>query len=353
LNIFIKVFDALQPLKYPGFAFSWLELVSNRNFMPLILMNPINKTENWKNYALLLVSLFKFFKETMEGEAYKNESYKLFYKGTLRALLVMLHDFPEFLIEASFVLVENLPDKFNQVRNIIFSAFPKTMQPPDPFRVTEQIELRDEFRVLPNTLFNFEERVVSTKLHEEVVKYLTAKNDVNEIYFRNICSKFLTKDSALEVKINQPVVNAFVLFVPWMIYKSNDDYQKINDWKMASYALFWKLLVSSNYQMRETLLNSIINQIRYPNPITFYFTNLIFYIFSIQQTDDSLQEQIIRIFIERLIVDRPHPWGIMYAFIELIKEKDVFRKKSFFKNTEFEEMIKYVFKVMGKGDTPE
>lgn len=138
-----------------------------------------------------------------------------------------------------------------------------------------------------------------------------------------------------------------------MIYKSNDDYQKINDWKMASYALFWKLLVSSNYQMRETLLNSIINQIRYPNPITFYFTNLIFYIFSIQQTDDSLHEQIIRIFIERLIVDRPHPWGIMYAFIELIKEKDVFRKKSFFKNTEFEEMIKYVFKVMGKGDTTE
>jgi len=113
----------------------------------------------------------------------------------------------------------------------------------------------------------------------------------------------------IEIKINQPVVNAFVLFVPWMIYKSkdfiqdffkalqgNDDYQKVNDWKMASYTLFWKLLISSNYQMRETLLNSIINQISYPNPITFYFTNLIFYIFSPQQTDDSepLQEQIIK-----------------------------------------------------------
>lgn len=104
----------------------------------------------------------------MEGDAYKTESYKLFYKGTLRALLVILHDFPEFFIEASFLLVENLPDKFNQVRNIIFSAFPKTMQPPDPFRVNEQIELREEFRVLPNNLFNFEERVVSTKLHVNI-----------------------------------------------------------------------------------------------------------------------------------------------------------------------------------------
>lgn len=77
----------------------------------------------------------------MEGDNYKAESYKLFYKGTLRCLLVLLRDFPEFLIEASFILVENLPDKFNQVRNIIFSAFPQTMLPPDPFRVTEQVIL--------------------------------------------------------------------------------------------------------------------------------------------------------------------------------------------------------------------
>ena len=74
----------------------------------------------------------------------------------------------------------------------------------------------------------------------------------------------------------------------------NDDYPKINEWKMASYGLFWKLLVSSNQQMRETLLNSIINQIRYPNPITFYFTNLIFYIFSVPSSDDNLLEQIIK-----------------------------------------------------------
>jgi len=39
LAIFTKTFDAIQPLKYPGFAFSWLELISNRNFMPLVLLN--------------------------------------------------------------------------------------------------------------------------------------------------------------------------------------------------------------------------------------------------------------------------------------------------------------------------
>lgn len=38
-NVFIKLFNKLQPLKYPGFSFSWLELISNSNFMSTILAN--------------------------------------------------------------------------------------------------------------------------------------------------------------------------------------------------------------------------------------------------------------------------------------------------------------------------
>ncbi len=109
--------------------------------------------------------------------------------------------------------------------------------------------------------------------------------------------------------------------------------------------------------MRDTLLNSIMNQISYPNPITFYFSGLIFYIFSNQQTDDVLQEQITqydtslcfsnnyRIFIDRFYTARPHPWGIMYTFIELLKDKESLKNKPFLKNPEFEEVIKHLFNV--------
>lgn len=31
------------------------------------------------------------------------------------------------------------------------------------------------------------------------------------------------------------------------------------------------------------------------------------------------QEQITRVLLERLIVNRPHPWGLLITFIELIK----------------------------------
>jgi CCR4-NOT transcription complex subunit 1 len=90
-----------------------------------------------------LIDLFRFFKETIEGDYYHAESYKNFFKGMLRMLLVLLHDFPDFLIESSFTLIENLPKKFNQVKNIVLSAFPTSMKPPDPFRTNDQVEIRD------------------------------------------------------------------------------------------------------------------------------------------------------------------------------------------------------------------
>ena len=34
---------------------------------------------------------------------------------------------------------------------------------------------------------------------------------------------------------------------------------------------------------------------------------------------EIVQEQITRVLLERLIVNRPHPWGLLVTFIELIK----------------------------------
>jgi hypothetical protein len=57
--------------------------------------------------------------------------------------------------------------------------------------------------------------------------------------------------------------------------------------------------------------------------------------------------------IERLTVDIPRPWGIMYVFFDLIKEREIFRKKNFFRNPELVEMIKHLFRIMGKPEASE
>jgi len=345
--------EKLQPIRYPGFSFSWLQLIFNPNFISLTLANTENKAEIWHSYSGLIACLFRFFRETINKGFYKNDNYKTFYKATMRALLILLHDFPEFLVETSFILIENLPEKLNHIRNVILSASPKSIPSPDPYHVTSQVEASVEYKTIPNTLYDFEERIYSIKFHEEIFKFLNSdESSAADVYFRNICSKLLTKDDSGDIKINYPVVNAFILYMPTWIYQNCEDENKAKQFKIETYDLLLKLLVSSNPVMREALLNAIMNQIRYPNLITFYFTGLIFYIFA-KQADETLLEQIMRIFIQRLIIEKPRPWGIIYAFIELLKDKELLKKKAFFRTSEFEEIIKHVFELMGMGKAEE
>ena len=92
---------------------------------------------------------------------------KMFYKGTLRLLLVLLHDFPDFLCDFSFCLLEEIPDYFMQVKNIIVSAYPKGMRIPDPFdsEILGRIEISEEYNKMPLINQKIEERINSHNLH--------------------------------------------------------------------------------------------------------------------------------------------------------------------------------------------
>merc|ERR1739848_653648 len=67
-------------------------------------------------------------------------------------------------------------------------------------------------------------------------------------------------------------------------------------------------------------LNAIANHLRYPSSHTYYYSCVMLYLFS-EAKDDGVREQITRVLLERLIVHRPHPWGLLITFIELIKNR--------------------------------
>ena len=66
------------------------------------------------------------------------------YKGTLRVLLVLLHDFPEFLCDYHFTFCDVIPSSCIQMRNIILSSFPRNMRLPDPS--TPNLKVGDDGR---------------------------------------------------------------------------------------------------------------------------------------------------------------------------------------------------------------
>jgi CCR4-NOT transcription complex subunit 1 len=50
--------------------------------------------------------------------------------------------------------------------------------------------------------------------------------------------------------------------------------------------------------------------LRYPNTHTHYFSCALLTLFAEAQ-QEIVQEQITRVLLERLIVNRPHPWGLL------------------------------------------
>ncbi len=73
-----------------------------------------------------------------------------FTQGTLRVLLVLLHDFPEFLCDYHFSFCDVIPPNCIQMRNLILSAFPRNMRLPDPFTPNLKVI---EFSSIHRTLY--------------------------------------------------------------------------------------------------------------------------------------------------------------------------------------------------------
>jgi CCR4-NOT transcription complex subunit 1 len=67
-------------------------------------------------------------------------------------------------------------------------------------------------------------------------------------------------------------------------------------------------------------LNAIANQLRFPSSHTHYFSCVMLFLFG-EAKDEGAREQVTRVLLERLIVHRPHPWGLLVTFIELIKNQ--------------------------------
>ncbi|KAL7248730.1 hypothetical protein ACSBR2_003472 [Camellia fascicularis] len=88
--------------------------MSHRSFMPKLLI--VNPPKGWPHVQCLLVDLFKFM-EPYPRSAELGETIHVLYKGTLRVLLVLLHDFPEFLCDYHFSFCDVIPSSCIQMRN--------------------------------------------------------------------------------------------------------------------------------------------------------------------------------------------------------------------------------------------
>lgn len=86
-----------------------------------------------------------------------------------------------------------------------------------------------------------------------------------------------------------------------------------------AFTLFHFLADNLSPDILRMMVDSIANQLRYPSSHTYYFSTLLLGLFAEVRKERPTREIITRVLLERCIALRPHPWGVMMTFCELLK----------------------------------
>eukprot|EP00484_Ammonia_sp_Unknown_P002709 CAMPEP_0197057440 /NCGR_PEP_ID=MMETSP1384-20130603/97315_1 /TAXON_ID=29189 /ORGANISM="Ammonia sp." /LENGTH=436 /DNA_ID=CAMNT_0042491859 /DNA_START=63 /DNA_END=1373 /DNA_ORIENTATION=+ len=364
LLIFAQFLNDLRPQKCPQFIFAWIQLLSNSKFMPKILKST-NPTKNSSNNAEkeqeekpvqegndaqleeeqekesksdilvkckmvfldLLMHLLQFVDPFWRSPK-SSPSICLLFQGTLRILLVLLHDFPSFLCEHHFSLCQNIPISSFQMRNLVLSAFPKNTTLPDPFQPNLNLESIAEMEHEPKIASNYVKHLVSRDLIDEYIDKNTAADTASTSMVQEMLCMLKKKANNVEaepqhgfiINYNLQYINSIVLYLASIGGRNssrNGNKQTYNRCLDLIHNLAFELDAEGRYH----LFNAVCNNLRYPNCHTKFCSAAILFMF---KTSNNIQikEQITRILLERLVVHRPHPWGLLITFIQLIKQPE-------------------------------
>jgi CCR4-NOT transcription complex subunit 1 len=300
-----------NPSRHPSFVFAWLELISHRLFMPKMLT--AKGQRGWVLYQRLISQLFLFVEPYLRN-LQLTDSMRLLYKGTLRVLLVLLHDFPEFLSDNHFLFCDVLPVCCVQMRNLVLSAFPRNMKLPDPFMPNLKVDLLPDIKVSPRILSNYSATLNQHAFKADLDQFFRTRE---QGILRSLLGKLRLPAEEAEhagTAFNVPLLSALLLYVGMHMPQGSHGLTPAN----PSLEIFIFLATELNAEGRYLFISSIANHLRYPNAYTHYFSCVLLYLFA-ETENGAVQEQITRVLLERLIVHRPHPWGLLITFIELIK----------------------------------
>ncbi len=297
LHAFINVFNIIRPAKAPGFAYSWLELISHRNFISKMLQPAQDQSvKKWNMYAAILTQLLRFLAPFLRNIEL-TQSIMVFYRGTLRLFLVLLHDFPEFLCNCHYQFCDVIPPNCIQLRNLVLSAFPRCMKLPDPLTPNLKVDMIADIDSSPPKIaypyiFN-----IPHKLKNDLDSYIKTRSPVT---FLSDLRTYLQSSPDPGSHYNIQLMNALVIYVGTFgiqALRSKGLTPTHNNLTHPAHSahsdIFQSLVVDLDSEGRYLFINAVANQLRYPNSHTHYFGCALLNLFSEANTE-AIQEQITR-----------------------------------------------------------
>ena len=324
MMVFAKTFLALQPGYFPTFVYGWFCLIAHRAFLPLMLN--LQKEEGWAPFVTLMQTMLRYIGVQLGGTEFTPIVQDL-YKGVCRILLILHHDFPDFVAENHFQLCNAIPAHCTQVHNLILSAYPQSISElPDPFTPQARINRLDEAKKTPVIAGDVVGSLERTGIKSIVDQCLDRGLDVDEAVTR-ICTivhtspAVATEPSLTTTTMDTTTINSLALYIGQEALATSP---ASFDSKSVHSTLHKKLVKALHPQARYCYLVAMTSHLRYPNTHTIYFCKALLHIFGTERADEQeteIREEVVRIVLERLITARPHPWGMIMLQVELAQNE--------------------------------
>jgi CCR4-NOT transcription complex subunit 1 len=334
-NIFLVVADAfrvLRPQDFQVFTYHWLTLISHRIFVPVMLEDSVQeratKERRWNTYVQLLETLFDYtgrlIKPAMDSPAVQN-----FYRGVLRVVLLLHHDYPQFLAENHFRLCNSLPMHAVQLRNLVVSAYPANLAAalPDPFTIGLKVNRDDGTHQPPFIRANIEDILNNAGIKGTLDSLLNSSEPAVEDMEKVINATYYAQPvpagfELVPTTADPKLIHAIVLYIgnAALAAQSSNGFEINVPSSVAK--LMDGLAKGFSPEARYHFISAIANQLRWPNAHTYFFSYALHQLFGPPNNDPhaiTLQEAITRVLLERLLVHRPHSWGLCVTILELIK----------------------------------
>ena len=297
LTVCGQILFELRPAVAPGFAFGWLDLLSSPHFMTQLLL--LKGKRGWPMVQRLLCSLLQFMQPFLKtGQL--NDAIRKLYKGVLRVMVALYQEFPEFLADNYLPFCEVVPSNCVPLRNLACAAAPRGVAMVSPFSPNFSWD-KPELSLVPAVNVDF-----NSALNAGVLMAVDSYLDTRMPH-----ELPMVLPQALKAAESGPgyvtAINALVVYVGMRDCIAVCVDRRVSLQQCPALEIYRQLLRALDVEGRFLVLHAMVDSLRFPNAHTHFFTGVLQMLFLEPDAGLSLQEQIARILLERLVASLPHP----------------------------------------------
>lgn len=306
---------ALGPDLIPGFIYGWESLLLHRAFLPDIMK--MEDGAGWPAYTALVKQLLEFVGEALKPVELSDTASKL-YEATAKLLIVLEHDFPQYVAAQSATLLASIPPHCSQLINTVLLASSRKM--PDP--ITADLNAADGETQTSQASESAANYLQETSLLDVVNSALgsgPSEDAVAHMTHAITRAEGKTCFGHAPIGANLAVIDAITMYIG-----NKAGLQQPSDPTGSAVATLSMLLHELAAEPRYYLILSMVNHLKSGGLVTAFFSTFLLHIFGqdlADPEDTEIREQIVRVLLERLIAFWPQPWGLLSTVSRLIREE--------------------------------